>query len=109
VLAAVGTLAALLQILRVGGGASFWAAFLFAILVGLEANSLRRWTLARSGRPAVDVVAASDLEEAETRAFARWLEGGASAGAAQPRAGVPIPYRRPEPVIGLFPEAERPR
>ncbi|HKH34984.1 MAG TPA: DUF2628 domain-containing protein [Beijerinckiaceae bacterium] len=109
VLVAVGTLAALLQILSVGGGASFWAAFLFAILVGLEANSLRRWTLARSGRPAVDVVAASDLEEAETRAFARWLEGGASAGAAQPRAGVPAPYRRPEPVIGLFPEAERPR
>jgi hypothetical protein len=108
VLVAAGALGALLQILRVGTAATFWAALLFAVLVGLEASSLRRWTLARSGRPAVDAVAAGDLEEAETKAFGRWLEG-SSTGPAPPRSAAPVPYRRPEPVIGLFPEAERTR
>jgi hypothetical protein len=110
VLVAVGALGAVLQLLRVGFAASFWAWLLLAILVALEASSLRRWTLARRGRPAVDVVAASDLDEAETKAFARWL-GEATAADAAPawRAApaVPSAYRRPEPVIGLFPEAER--
>jgi predicted lipid-binding transport protein (Tim44 family) len=112
VLVAIGALAALLQGLRIGSDGSFWAILLLAFLVGLEASSLRRWTLARSGRPAVGVVAAKDLEEAETKAFARWLdEAPASAPAAAWRAGpaAPAAYRRPDPVIGLFPEAERTR
>jgi Protein of unknown function (DUF2628) len=113
VLVAAGGLAALLQFMRVGTAATFWAGLLFAFLVGLEANSLRRWTLARRGRPAVDVVAAGDLEEAEAKAFSRWLGESSGAGTAPAwRAAAPIPagiYRRPEPVIGLFPEAERTR
>jgi hypothetical protein len=111
VLAAAGALGASLQFLRVGTGASFSAAFLFAVLVGLEANSLRRWTLARRGRPAVALVAAGDREEAETKAFARWLGDTASEPAAPAwRAAAAATARRgPEPVIGLFPEAERTR
>ena len=112
VLVAMGALAALLQGLRVGTTAAFWAWLLFAVLVGLEANSLRRWTLTRRGRPAVDVVSGGDRDDAETKAFSRWL-GESSAGGPAPawRASpaVPAAYRRPEPVIGLFPEAERPR
>jgi Protein of unknown function (DUF2628) len=112
VLVAAAGLAALLQLLRTGTAATVWAELLLAFLVGLEANSLRRWTLARRGRPAVDVVAAGDREEAEMKAFARWL-GDAPAGGAAPswRAApaVPAAYRSPEPVIGLFPEAERTR
>jgi hypothetical protein len=82
--------------------------------VGLEANSLRRWTLARRRRPAVDAVAARDLEEAETKSFARWLEasGVRSSTASSPRPqglAASAPYGRAEPVIGLFPEAERAR
>src|SRR5215204_2238417 len=67
-------------------------------------------TLARAGRPAVDVVRAGDREEAETKAFARWL-GEAPSGPAAPawRAAAQTAYRAPEPVIGLFPEAERTR
>jgi hypothetical protein len=115
VLAAAAGLGIALQLLRVGSAATFWAVVLLAILVGLEAGSLRRWTLGRRGRPAVDVVAAKDREEAETKAFGRWLgEAGGSAQAAisAPRPVSPAPappYRAPEPVIGLFPEAERPR
>ena len=111
--AAVG-LGALLQFLRVGQGGTVLAELLLALLVGLEANSLRRWTLTRRGRPAVDVVAARDREEAETKTFARWL-GETSAGRLPERAAAPRvhpaapPYARTEPVIGLFPEAERAR
>src|SRR3712207_238833 len=54
-------------------GAAFLAQLLLSVLIGLEANSLRRWTLSRRGRPAIDVVTASDHDDAETKAFARWL------------------------------------
>ncbi|HEX8167924.1 MAG TPA: DUF2628 domain-containing protein [Beijerinckiaceae bacterium] len=112
-IAAVG-LGAVLQLLRVGPAATFWAEFLLAVLVGLEAGSLRRWTLRRRGRPAVDVVAARDREEAETKAFGRWLgEAPPAAPGWRPTltaaAATAPAYRAPEPVIGLFPEAERPR
>ena len=111
VLVAALALAALLQALRVGSGATFLAELLLALLVGLEANALRRWTVARR-RPEVDVVAAQDLEEAETKGFTRWLDGGRSAEAApgRPQAGAAALRRGvAESVIGLFPEAERAR
>jgi antitoxin (DNA-binding transcriptional repressor) of toxin-antitoxin stability system len=86
------------------------AQLLLQALIGLEANSLRRWTLTRRGRPAVDVVAAADQDEAEGKAFARWLEARPStlprSPASSPIQSIP---RRSEPVIGLFPDAERPR
>ena len=78
---------------------------LAACLIGLEASSLRRWTLARSGRPARDAVVAPSLAEAEARALNRWLEAGAAIAAARP----PFPggpTRRIDPVIGLFPAPE---
>ncbi|MFD0460804.1 hypothetical protein ACFQY9_01805 [Microvirga aerilata] len=85
------------------------AQLLLQSLIGLEANSLRRWTLARHGRPAVDAVTAADRDEAESKAFARWLD---AKPAPLPRPA-PAPAlstpRRSEPVIGLFPDAERPR
>ena len=79
-------------------------------LIGLEANSLRRWTLARRGLPMVDAVTAEDRDEAEAKAFARWLDAWP---ASLPRHPAPSPILstppRSEPVIGLFPDAERPR
>ncbi|WP_267420952.1 DUF2628 domain-containing protein [Methylobacterium sp. GC_Met_2] len=72
-------------------------------LVGLEASSLRRWTLARRGWPARDALIAATSEDAEARALNRWL--GASPAVA--RAPFPSgPSRRGEPVIGLFPAQE---
>jgi hypothetical protein len=106
VLAAFVGLTSLLIALRVSPGAAFLAELLLALLVGLEASSLKRWTFARQGRPAVDVVEAEGAEEAELKTFRRWL-----AGRAEARRGpaAPMARRPPEPVIGLFPEAERPR
>lgn len=100
-----------LAVLNVHPVAGFLAQVLLSLLIGLEANSLRRWTYARRGRPVVDVVMAYDEEAAETKAFARWLDR-----PAQPRlparSAVPqvsASYRGSEPVIGFFPDAERPR
>jgi hypothetical protein len=99
-------LTALLTALRVSPGAVFLAELLLALLIGLEASSLKRWTFARQGRPAVDVVEADSAEEAELKTFRRWLAGRSEA----PRPfAAPMARRAPEPVIGLFPEAERPR
>jgi hypothetical protein len=97
----------IMAVLHVHPLAGTVAQLLLQSLIGLEANSLRRWTLARRGRPVVDAVTAADRDEAEAKAFARWLD-------AKP---TPLPRpapilstpRRSEPVIGLFPDAERPR
>ena len=113
VLVATAALGTALQLLRVGSDATFWAMALLQILVGFEAGSLRRWTLQRRGRPAVAVVAAQDREEAEAKAFGRWLgetsSAGEAASARRPAPPLAATFRAPEPVIGLFPEAERPR
>jgi Protein of unknown function (DUF2628). len=103
-----------LRALDVNPAAAFVAELLLAILIGLEANSLRRWTYERHGRPAVDAVVAAHRDEAEARSFARWLQQ-----APAPRQPAPSSVLSPspvfragpgaEPVIGLFPDAERPR
>ena len=84
-------------------GAGLIASLLAAWLIGLEASSLRRWTLARRGWPARDAVIAASREEAEARALNRWLDASPLA----PRSPFPGgPSRRAEPVIGLFPAQE---
>lgn len=106
ILAAVLGLAFGLRLLGVPPGTATVAEFLLMVLVGLEASSLRRWTLERHGRPAVDAVVASDLEEAETKSFSRWLaRGSGTAAFASPVAL----NRAPDVVLGFFPEAERMR
>lgn len=106
VLAAMLALNVLLQVLDVRPWAAFAAELLMMLLIGLEASSLRRWALARRGRPAVDVVVAADLEEAEAKSFRRWLARGSGTGAfASPVA----PHRTPDAVLGFFPETERAR
>jgi hypothetical protein len=97
----------LLNLLGVHPTASVAAHFLVSLLIGFEAGSLRRWTLERHGMPAVDVVTANDLSEAETKAFERWLARTSPALVARPAVAAPGPARRSD-VIGLFPDAERP-
>jgi hypothetical protein len=110
-----------LRVLGVDPVAAFFAELLLAILIGLEANSLKRWTYARRGRPAVDAVLASDQDQAAVKAFGRWLASRpASAQPAVlpaatlgpvPATGSAFSYRPGigEPVIGLFPDSERGR
>ncbi|MGU3666940.1 DUF2628 domain-containing protein [Methylobacterium sp. A49B] len=103
VLIGLVALAGLGIFLDLSTGAGVFVTVLAAWLIGLEASSLRRWTLARRGWPARDAVVASSPEEAEARALQRWI--GASPTA--PRAPFPSgPSRRTDPVIGLFPAQE---
>ena len=109
ILAGLAALSVLLAALPVGGTAGFAAWLLLGILIGLEASSLRRWTL-RKRKPVADVVAASNRDEAEAKSFARWLDRATEHRPLSRSGGVPMPpYRRPDPVIGLFPETEQPR
>ena len=85
---------------------------LIALLIGIEAGTLRRFTLARRGWKNVGVVSAYDLEDAERRFFADWVRAAPtvrSAPAAPPRNSPPPPPPLPRmpqspDVIGLFPE-----
>jgi hypothetical protein len=95
------------------------AGVLMALLVGFEAATLRRFTLARRRWTNVGVVVGDDLETAERRFFDAWVDraddarspargwSNAPARAASPM-GVAAPaMRSPQPtsdVIGLFPQ-----
>jgi len=54
--------------------ARFVIGALLAVLIGLEAASLRRWTYARRKWTNVGIVVGADREEAERRFFAQWAE-----------------------------------
>jgi len=64
-------------VLRLAGapaGLQIGIGVLIALLVGFEAGTLRRWTLARRGWHMAGVVVGDDLEAAEHRFFASWVE-----------------------------------
>ncbi len=86
---------------------------LISLLAGLEASTLRRFTLHRRGWSNVGVVSGDDLEDAERRFFDAWLRstrpgaGAASATTAGLPSGAPagVPHVSQTPhVVGLFPE-----
>lgn len=85
---------------------------LLALLIGFEAPTLRRFTLAREGFANVGVVVGDDLELAERRFFDAWISarsGGAAPGGSPASGGekaggvLHLPQPRPD-VLGLFPE-----
>jgi Protein of unknown function (DUF2628) len=87
-----------------------FGSLLLALLVGFEAATLWRWTLARRGWKTLGFVVGDDEESAERRFFTAWSER-AAAPAVPPSASEPqyaAPVRRGAPsgadVIGLFPE-----
>jgi Protein of unknown function (DUF2628) len=104
--------------LHAGGMMIFLADVLLALLMGLEAASLRRWTLSRRNWRQLDIVVADDEEQAERRFFDRWTakrrtlsndQPAVDRGAPPPTRTVPgQPFSRsPLPqdgIIGLFPE-----
>ena len=82
---------------------------LLALLMGLEAASLRRWSYSRGKWRQIDFVVADDEEAAERRFFDRWTEHGLSGLSPLPEApATPFPTRppplAPHGIIGLFPE-----
>lgn len=83
---------------------------LLALLMGLEAASLRRWSYSRGKWQQIDFVVADDEEKAERRFFDRWTD--ADGDAHQPPSyHVPTSFNQPratpagsQGIIGLFPE-----
>ena len=93
----------------------FVVALLISLLVGLEASTLRRFTLNRRGWKNVGIVSGSDLEDAERRFFETWvheLPAQRAVPTAPPTASPAAPAEAPAPpraaqgpdVVGLFPE-----
>ncbi|MDQ8732658.1 DUF2628 domain-containing protein [Bradyrhizobium sp. LHD-71] len=98
-----------LALLGASSGVRTLVLLLLAILMGLEAGSLRRWTYSRGKWRQIDFVVADDEEAAERRFFDRWTEQQDAAlpptytvptAPNQPRA----PSSAPQGIIGLFPE-----
>jgi hypothetical protein len=90
-----------------GVGSIAFVQFLIALLVGFEASTLRRFTLARRGYRNVGVVAGDTAEAAERRFFDAWARAGGAA--SEPPASVPASPPVPglfhgHGIIGLFPE-----
>jgi len=82
---------------------------LIALLMGLEAASLRRWSYSRRKWQQIDFVVADDEEKAERRFFDRWTN--ADGDTHQPPSWhVPTSANQPrampatQGIIGLFPE-----
>jgi hypothetical protein len=104
-------LATLVRMLGVSGAIVGVIGLLISLLVGLEAGTLRRFTLSRRGWKNLGVVSGDDLEDAERRFFDAWLQRKSS-----PSNGPPAPMPGPasaapswrgplgSDVIGLFPE-----
>ena len=98
-----------LRLLGIDVMAGGWVGLLIAILVGIEASSLRRWKLARRKFEQVGVVVADDLEMAERRFFDGWMaHGERPTPAFPPSAPPPSPFAPPAAteIIGLFPQPQ---
>lgn len=91
-------------------GALLLAGLVLSLLVGLEAGTLRNFTLRRRHWRNVGLVEGSTVEEAELRFFANWQRQPpprrAAPHPASPAgpAGAPPPPSEAPDVIGLFPE-----
>jgi hypothetical protein len=95
--------------------AAGWITIVVTLIFALEANDLRRWTLARAGFVTVGAVSGRDRTECELRYFSQWPDAPVSPAS---RGGMGKPTSAPaakkgsgaggeEEVIGLFPEAGR--
>jgi hypothetical protein len=94
-------LALAVRLIGANDGVRVWSVFFIALLVGLEAASLRRWTLARRGWNDLGIVVADDLEAAERRFFGAWAPNIREQ--ARP-AAASLRMSSSSDVIGLFPE-----
>jgi hypothetical protein len=105
-----GLLGVGLALLRAPSSTQLLVALLVALLMGFEASSIWRWTLARRGWNTLGFVVGDDAETAERRFYAEWSKRAANSPATQAsiEPNYSAPVRRGPPsstdVIGLFPE-----
>jgi hypothetical protein len=95
--------------LKLPEGSQFAIELLIGVLVGLEASTLQRWTYARRKWATVGVVTGENMESAERRFFAQWVERGGDEPVIQPArptvtSPVPAPRASDNDIIGLFPQ-----
>jgi Protein of unknown function (DUF2628) len=103
-----------LRFVGASGSTATVAGLLVALLIGIEAGTLRRFTLGRRRFRNLGVVVADDREMAERRFFDSWVKGETFHPSTHtPVAGSPTARRSPPPssqdVIGLFPQSGAPR
>ena len=89
-------------------GGQFAIEFLIAMLVGLEASTLQRWTYARRKWSTLGLVTGDDQEEAERRFFAQWVVRAEEKPVAPSRPTstpvTPVARTGDNEIIGLFPQ-----
>lgn len=105
-----GASGVVMALLRVPPNVQLIAGTLVAVLIGVEASSIWRWTLTRRGWTTVGFVVGEDAEMAERRFYGEWCTRGTDV-RSKPNSAEPTystPVRRGSPsssdVIGLFPE-----
>jgi Protein of unknown function (DUF2628) len=101
--ALLAALAATVKLLHLSEGFVALVGFLISFAIGLEASTLRRWTLSRRKWRTLAVVVGHDLEVAERRFFDAWLH---RSGVSTSRSAISDRTSSPAPIIGLFPETE---
>ena len=111
-----GGLATLVRIFGVPAAVVGLIGLLISLLVGLEAGTLRRFTLDGRGWKNLGVVSGDDREDAERRFFDAWLQRKNSPSSVphtpMPGPAAAAPNRRGSlgsDAIGLFPEPGAPR
>ena len=90
-----------------GAGGVGIAMLFVSLLIGFEASTLRRFTLARRGWRNIGVVSGDGLEVAERRFFAGWVGAAGrsdSPPGQAPPATAPAPVPTRPAIVGLFPE-----
>jgi hypothetical protein len=108
----IGGITFALRRLGIAETAGLWVALLLAILIGIEASSLRRWKLDRRGYENLGVVVADDQDIAERRFFDGWISDTGRLATPSPSApppAAPSPFDRPAPsseIVGLFPQPQ---
>ncbi len=111
----VAALGVVFTFLALGSTAQVLTNLLMALLVGLEAGTIQRWTFEKRGWKTLGFTVGEDTESAEQRFYAEWTKRAAQPARPSfaPQSGTPVlnygtAVRRGPPsgrdVIGLFPE-----
>jgi hypothetical protein len=107
-LVATGAIQVTLWKLGISAGTRFTVGVLIALLLGLEAASLRRWTYARRRWGNLGLVVARNMESAERRFFDFWVTRRPPSPTPPLPPSIPGAWMPPAApgVVGLFPEPQ---